>query len=387
MEKEKRETIKFLFSRYCNQLCTRDEYDQFLSLIAAAENDEDLHGLLDELWLEIGEREYQEAGTKQQGKEAGKFALWPRIAAAASIILALSFGGYILLHKPKPQQTAQNQKQDIAPGHNQATLTLANGKKIILTQSLNGQLATLGATLVNANGGNAITYTADQKGSPLTSRGDLEGAGVNTLSTARGEQSPYPLILVDGTKVWLNAASSIIFPTAFNGHDRTVKITGEVYFEVVHHAAQPFKVTVNGQTIEDVGTHFDINAYNDEPVMKTTVLEGSVKLSVGSATQILKSGQQAQVKAGSIALIPDADTEEAIAWHKGLFQFDYADIPAVMRQLSRWYDVDIAYEGKPANRHFSGKIYRDISALKVSDILNYSGIHFRIEGKKIIVEP
>ena len=305
---------------------------------------------------------------------------WQRIAAAASILLFLSVGGYFLFHKQLPQQqTAQNQKQDLAPGRNQATLTLANGSKIILTKTLRGQIAQQGNTLIQAGSGEAITYSSTN-----TTATKVE---YNTMSTAKGEMSPFPLILADGTKVWLNAASSITFPTAFTGNDRLVKITGEASFEVVHNAAKPFKVSVNGQTVEDIGTQFDINAYLDEPSMKTTLIEGSIRVSAGGTHKILMPGQQAQVKGNEIVVVPDADTEMAIAWKKGLFQYKDASIPAVMRQLARWYDVEIQYEGTIPDREFSGKIERNLKASQALDVLRFTKVHFRIEGKKIIVTP
>ena len=308
---------------------------------------------------------------------------WRRTAVAASILFCLGLGLYeYSLHENRPAtaEIAKNKVIDLPPGNNQATLILAGGRKIILTSNLHGQIAIQGNTTVQASAGGAIAYTP--------TNGIVSAIAYNTLSTTRGQQSPMPLILADGTKVWLNAASSITFPIAFNNKNREVKITGEVYFEVVHNAnRQPLRIIANGQVVEDIGTKFNINAYDDEPVVKTTLLEGSVKISAGRLVRKLKPGQQASVKDGAIKVISDSDTEEAIAWHKGLFQFEDADIPTVMRQLARWYNVDISYEGKISDRQFSGKIYRNISALKVSDILNYNDIHFRIEGKKIIVEP
>jgi transmembrane sensor len=308
---------------------------------------------------------------------------WRRTAAAASILLCLGLGMYeysIYKNQPLTNTITKNKMLDLPPGSNQATLTLAGGRKIILTSNLHGQIAVQGNTTVQSNPSGAIAYTPTNNIEKTIS--------YNTLSTTRGQQSPMPLILSDGTKVWLNAASSITFPIAFNSNNREVIITGEVYFEVVHNTKRPpLRIIANGQVVEDIGTKFNINAYDDEPVIKTTLLEGSVKILAGSLVRTLKPGQQASVKNGGIKVISDSDTEEAIAWHKGLFQFEDADIPTVMRQLARWYNVDISYEGKISDRQFSGKIYRNISALKVSDILKYNDIHFRIEGKKIIVEP
>lgn len=297
--------------------------------------------------------------------------LWPRIAAAASILLMLSAGGYFVLHKQKEQHSvAQNQQQDITPGHNQATLTLANGQKIVLTKGLSGTLAQQGLTQVQVNSGNAIAYTASGS----------EAAEVlyNTLTTKKGEQSPYPLILADGTKVWLNAQSSITFPTAFTGKERIVKITGEAYLEVAHNENQPFKVSVKGQTIEDIGTAFNIKAYDDEPHIKTTLIEGKIKVN----GLILKPGQETDGQS-----ISAGNTETAIAWQKGLFQFKHATLASVMREAARWYDVDISYENNIPPITFSGGIPRNVNASKLLDILKYTGVHFSIEGQKIIVKP
>jgi transmembrane sensor len=361
---------KNLIERYIAGEATEKELEAFFSLISRDELNVLLEASMDrEITLE---HEYT------VGKEAKQTNWFKYVAAAASlIIVSLS----VFLFKPKPiLQTAQNQPRDLAPGREQATLTLSGGRKIMLSSQLQGRIATQGNTQVQVQKGGALRYIP-------TGKTEIKIAN-NTLTTARGEESPYCLVLADGTKVWLNAASSITFPSAFNSVNHQVSITGEVYFEVVHDPQRaPLQIIAEGQVIEDIGTRFDINAYADEPVVKTTVLEGSVKLSAGPNHKMIAAGQQGQVKSGDITLIPNADMGLAIAWHKGLFQFDNATIPEVMRQLSRWYNVDISYAGVVPEQHFSGKIYRNMSALKASDILSYSGIHFRIEGKEIIVEP
>jgi transmembrane sensor len=243
---------------------------------------------------------------------------------------------------------------------------------------LRGFLANQGNIQIQAKSGNGITYIS--AGKPAS---EIE---YNMLSTLRGEQSPYPLILSDGTKVWLNSASSIKFPTAFTGLNRTVTLTGEAYFEVAHNAAKPFDVIAEGQTVEVLGTHFNVNAYKDEPSISTTLLEGKVKVMQGNKVVVLKPGQQA-INGNNELIVKIADTEMAIAWKNGLFKFDNADVPTLMRQLSRWYNVDVVYEGVPSSRRFSGKIYRNVNALTIADILSYKKIHFRIEGQRIIVMP
>jgi transmembrane sensor len=330
---------------------------------------------LDKVWARL-ESDYHK-------KKPQTIKLLPRIAAAASILLFLSVGGYFLFRKQTPQLTSQIQQQDIAPGSNRATLTLANGQKIILTKGLSGKLAQLGNALVQVNSGNAITYTVS------TTKSNLDiSVQYNTLSTVSGEQSPYPLVLADGTKVWLNAESSITFPTIFTGKERMVKITGEAYFEVVHNAVQPFKVTARGETIEDIGTHFNINAYNNEPSVNTTLLEGSVKVSTGSKNVTLIPGQQSLLSSTSNTIsIKATDIEDVIAWKDGYFAYKKANINTVMRQFARWYNVNVTYEGAIPTTMITGKVHRNVNASQALKILTYLDIHYRIDGNKIIITP
>jgi len=310
--------------------------------------------------------------------------LWTRFVAAASIIFCTSIGGYLLLHKQHLEQTV-SYKNDILPGHDQATLTLANGNKIILTKGLSGVLAQQGNTSIGVNGQSAISYIANAKKTSLS-------VAYNTLSTTVGEQSPYPLILADGTKVWLDAKSSITFPVVFTGKDRIVKITGEAYFEVAHNSAHPFKVAVKNQIVEDIGTRFNINAYDDENVVKTTLVQGSVKVSVPtSSLSALKAGvklnpgQQSILNSNGLN-IDNANIEETVAWKNGYFQFDNENISSVMRKLSRWYNIDVQYSGTISNEKFyaTSSRYKNISeVLKMLE--KTQGVHFTIEGRRISV--
>jgi transmembrane sensor len=258
-------------------------------------------------------------------------------------------------------------KNDIPPGHSQATLTLANGQQILLTKGLYTNL-TQGTTAIKIN--NGITYSTGLKGDAATT-------SYNTLSTANGEQSPYPLVLPDGSKVWLNAQSSITFPTAFNGRERIVKVTGEALFEVSHNAKQPFKVQTQKQTIEDIGTIFDVNAYADEPTTKTTLIAGKVKVN----DMLLAPGEQTD---GSH--IKTVNTKRYTAWKNGDFYFEDDSIQTVMRQLSRWYNIEIAYEGNITKDGFNAQISRSKNISAILHILeNTKGVHFKIEGRRIIV--
>ena len=304
-----------------------------------------------------------------------------RLLAAASVMLCIGVGAYFITKKQPAQQqfVAQTKPQDLKPGGNKAILTLANGKQIILTNAQNGVLASEGNTHISKTADGVVRY---DNGNNKHTAAEV---AYNAISTPRGGK--YTVTLPDGTTATLDALSSIRFPTAFTGKTREVTTTGQVYFEVAHNAAQPFRVTTKGQTVEVLGTHFNIDAYDDESAIKTTLLQGSVRIVSNGRQALLKPGQQAQVKpSGSdITVIPDADVDEVLAWTKGFFQFNNDDIRTVMGQLSRWYDVDVTYKGEVPNRTFSGKIYRNVNASQILEIMNLSKVHFKIEGKKIIV--
>jgi transmembrane sensor len=195
--------------------------------------------------------------------------------------------------------------------------------------------------------------------------------------------------LPDGSKVWLNASSSLRYPSAFAGNERKVELlSGEAYFEVEHNKAKPFKVVYNGQTIEDLGTQFDINTYKDEGYIKTTLLQGSIRLSNNGAAAVLKPGQQAltQNNSGEI-VINETNAENAAAWKDGKFRFDNASLNTVMNELQRWYNVDVKFEGNIPDAKFSGGTPMNSNLSEVLKVLELNGIHFRIEGRTIIVYP
>ncbi|GAA4312547.1 DUF4974 domain-containing protein [Mucilaginibacter gynuensis] len=290
--------------------------------------------------------------------------LWTKFTVAASIILCISFGGYYLMQKQQFGQS--NYKNDVAPGHSQATLTLANGQKILLTKGLHKQLAQ-GNTTIQIN--NGITYA--------NGISNKAAAAYNTLSTAIGEQSPFPLILPDGTKVWLNAQSSITFPTAFSGTERIVKITGEALFEVTHDARHPFKVQTQKQTIEDIGTIFNVNAYTDEKETRTTLVEGKVKVN----NILLNPGQQTDG-----LHLKTVNTNRYVAWKNNDFYFENDNIETVMKELSRWYNIEVKYEGNVTTENFTAQISRGKNISSILQILeNTKGVHFKIEGRRVTV--
>jgi transmembrane sensor len=327
--------------------------------------------------------EQQELPALDQPKAKPIIRIWPRVAVAAAILLALSLGSLLVLHKkPEPAVVeAQPTNNDLPPAGIRATLTLLDGKTIPLDSTQNNSLAQQGNTTLQSHDGR-LSYSPVQPTKPDTTQHTTPG--YNTLTTTPGEH--YAVVLPDGTKAWLNAGSSIVYPITFAGNERRVTVTGEVYLEIVHNPKQPFRVTVKGQTVEDIGTHLDIKAYDDDSTINTTLLEGSVKLHKGPASVTLKPGQQATIRPNDNAFqLKATDTVSAIGWVNGYFSFDRADIQTVMHEMARWYNVQVIFKGTLPKTMFKGKVYRNINASEALKILSYFGVHFRIEGKTIIV--
>jgi ferric-dicitrate binding protein FerR (iron transport regulator) len=208
----------------------------------------------------------------------------------------------------------------------------------------------------------------------------------NVLTTPRGGQ--YRIVLPDGTKVWLNAASYIKFPTTFSGDKRDIELKGEAYFEVAQNAKQPFEVSVSGMQVQVLGTSFNVNAYDDESNIKTSLIDGKVKVLNQSNASILAPGHEAVMNKNTNDIqVAAADVEDAIAWKNNVFSFQNADIPTIMRQIARWYDVEVSYEGKVSTEKFVGEVSRNSNVSEVLKILELNKVHFRIEGKKITVLP
>jgi ferric-dicitrate binding protein FerR (iron transport regulator) len=313
-----------------------------------------------------------------------------KVAVAAAILATIAITGVLLITRPRsaPAPAIAQQKHsapaDIQPGGNRAVLTLADGSTISLDSAHTGNLASQGTAKVLKIQDGELKYDA--------AAGSHATVSYNTLSTPRGGQ--YKLLLADGTRVWLNAASSIRYPTTFTGPDREVEISGEAYFEIAKNAAMPFRVLTIGSpgdkdpmTIDVLGTHFNVNAYCDEPVVRTTLLEGLVKVSKGKNTTLLRPGQAAQLlKDGDIQKIPDADLEAAVAWKNGLFEFSDEELPVILRQISRWYDIDVEYAGAVPTDRFSGSVSRNTTLSGVLKILRLSEIQVSVVNNKIIVK-
>jgi hypothetical protein len=301
------------------------------------------------------------------------------MAAAAAIILLLASVTYFLLTPGHKSQAVANQDHqpinDVAPpATNKASLTLANGKVIILDKAGMGSLATQGAANASKVNEDALAYTANADAA----------VEYHTLNVPKGSK-PMQLQLADGSEVWLNAASTITFPTVFANGDRKVSVTGEAYFEVTKNAGQKFLVEANGTTTEVLGTHFNINAYKDEPAVKITLLEGSVKVHSANKEGLLKPGQQASLANATISVHDNINIDEVMAWKNGLFEFNETDIQTIMRQIERWYDVEIVFEDK-LTQHFNGSIQRQVNASKVLTMLEKTGgLRYSIEGKKVMI--
>lgn len=311
--------------------------------------------------------------------------------AAASIVLVLLFsvGMYLFEYRQPVQQIAlHTQLHDITPGGNRALLTLSNGATIVLDSARQGQLASQGNSKIVKAASGLLLYQLAVGGKQVA--GGSRGSSVqyNTLTTPRGGQ--YQLVLPDGSKVWLNSASSIRYPTAFAGNERKVAITGEVYMEVAEDADHPFIVTTRNSSITVLGTHFNVMAYNDEPAVNTTLLEGSVKVSIPGkqVSTIIKPGQQASVSNTNQQdiRVKEVNANEVAAWIHGLLSLNDCSVEEFMNQLSRWYNVDIEYTGKaPPQKNFGGVIERNTPLSNVLSALDAIGIHTKLEGKKIIV--
>lgn len=332
------------------------------------------------------EDSYKLLKSKLQLQEETKVVrLWPRIAVAASIAVLIATGIFYFTQPKEENVQVAAKPQEIAPGGTKGVLTLSNGKQIVLSEiTAKDTIAQEGeenevTIKMNANG--EVTYIIN----PNTDGGKDDNS-FNTLSTPIGGQ--YNIILADGTKVYLNAVSSIKYPTQFNGDKRVVELEGEAYFEVAKNKNKPFIVKSNNQSIEVLGTHFNVHSYNNESVVKTTLLEGSVAVTYKNQKAILKPGQQSDVSDNfSKIKVKEVDPEEAVAWKNGRFKFDNADLKNVMRQLERWYGIKVEYRGNVSDVRFNGGTFRNKNLSEVLKVLELSNIKFKVEGKTVIVDP
>jgi transmembrane sensor len=373
----KREFLE-LRKKYLNGTASPDEIqllEQYYELFSEEEDITDEYTNEEVAQLE----EYLKEGITNSiiAKSRPRVPLYQTLIRAAAILLFVS-ATIILLYSRYTRKQIENKiavTYDVAPGGNKAILTLSNGSKVTLNNSKNGLLATQAGAMI---------LKKDSLLSYKSTAGNTDAITYNTITTPNGGQ--YQLVLADGTKVWLNAASSLKFPTQFNGNDRTVELTGEAYFEVTKDKHKPFNVKTASQTVQVLGTHFDVNSYTDEASIKTTLLEGSVKVYSASASVLISPGQQALLSNNQLLVNKNVDVNEVVAWKNGMFQFNDAGIQTIMRQIARWYNIDVEFKGKMPNNTYHGKISRNSNVSQVLRILELSGIDFTIEGRKIIVK-
>jgi transmembrane sensor len=408
-QNQNREQIAELVFKYLLRQLSEDEQaglDQWIA--ASPENQAEFQVLTDRARLKLRMEDYNQVANERIWKKIvndvpeltaarvkqNKY-VWFRVSIAAAVLVALLLGGWLFLtrsFKKSDSQQAVTTTKDISPGGNKAILILGDGTKLVLDSAQHGVLAQQGKTSISKKREGEVIYNANlpagQAGSPLT---------YNTITTPRGGQ--YHVVLPDGSHVWLNAASSIHFPIQFTEKERKVTVSGEAYFEVAKDKTKPFKVMVSPDgnelcEITVLGTHFNVSGYTNESYANATLLEGSINFTVNSENNKqnvkLQPGQQASVKKGNnnVSVINDENAESAILWVKGIFHFEKNNLSSVMRQLSRWYDVDVVYEGVIPEQKITGDAERDIPlSIMLQTLEQMTSVHFKVQGRTVKVTP
>lgn len=390
--------LGYLFNKYIQHQCSVSEEEELMALIADQENEQVVKDLVDKV-IKSTENEIEmpdgrssevlknilqhtDPGVIQMSKRNLRRIFRSRGVAVAIFVLFIA--GFAYWKGQYSDQTSSevmvsrvvDSPSVILPGRDVATLIMADGSEILLDSTGSQVLAVENGVKIKKDGG-ALVYSLENNtkdGKPL----------FNTLSTPRGGQ--FQISLPDGSRVWLNAASTLRYPVVFSGKYRDVELSGEAYFEVVSNGQKPFRVKAGESRVEVLGTHFNVNAYPDEAAIETSLLEGKVKVEKGIRSEILLPGQQAVLPASSKEIKKAyADVESVVAWKNGIFQFDGDDIAGIMRQIGRWYDVEVTFPDYVPVRHFEGKISRRAGLAEVLHILELSGVEFKVDGKKIMV--
>lgn len=329
--------------------------------------------LKDEIWSNTLER--SGLAIKPTSK---RLTMWTRIAAAAVIFIALGTALYFFTGGDRQQPNDLTVAADVSPGRNKAILTLANGKKIVLNDVAKGEISKQSGISVSKSDDGELIYTVidEEKSAEST---------INTIATPKGGQ--YTVILSDGTRVMLNSASSLSFPSSFKSKDRRVELNGEAYFEVAGNKLRPFRVVSGMQTVEVLGTHFNVNAYADEQTIRTTLLEGAVKVFTPKGSALIEPGEQVVANRLTMnAMVKrDVNTAKEISWINGVFSFEGDDLKSVMRQIARWYDVDVVYAGPLNDEKYFGEISRNSRLSEVFKILELNNVQFEVNGKTVKV--
>lgn len=366
-----------LYEKYLNNECSPEE----LELLRSYKDDFELADIDykdDQLQAKIYNKLLNSIAEQEKVKP---LFTWKKYAAAAAVLLTAAVTGLIWIQQANKKEVmvslppATAVKEEIKPGSNKAVLILGDGSVVELNDTVTGKIAQQGATIVSKTHSGQLTYEETGR--------EANEIIYNTINIPRGGQ--YSLTLPDGSKVWLNAATSLRFPTQLNGKERVVELNGEAYFEVAK-SKQPFFVKVKDMQVEVLGTHFNVMAYADEANINTTLLEGKVKLSSSTDDVILKPGQQGLFTPAAGFKVRTADTDQALAWKNGYFNFNDEELTSIMRKISRWYNVDIEYNSRNSKLSYAGVISRFKNVSDVLDMLSLTGtVQFKITDRRITV--
>ncbi|HVK50016.1 MAG TPA: FecR domain-containing protein [Pseudobacter sp.] len=373
------ERVQYLVQRFFDNACTPEEKEELAAWINMSGNDEPLKALLQDAWqqhtpdVQMPDDMSQRLLTAMFREEVkpARIGYLRWAAAAAAVIIACVAGWWLLKPEAPAPQIVEN--TTIEPGSSGAVLTLSDGRTVVLDSLNNGVIATQGNTSVAISNGQLVYDVKNAAGT----------IAYNTMTTPRGRQ--FQLVLPDGTNVWLNAASSITYPTEFSGTERKVSVTGEAYFEVAKHASLPFRVSIDkNNTVEVLGTHFNINAYKDDDRIRTTLLQGKVKVN----QSVLQPGEQAIADAAlGMSIDHSADLNQVMAWKNGIFNFNKASLEMVMKQLERWYNIEVQYAGKPPVMKITGKMDRGLSLQDILvDFLSKWDVKYTMKGRTVTVQ-
>jgi len=323
---------------------------------------------------ELADKIYGKIEQNVKPSQPYRSSLWPKLAVACVFLLLISSA---LIYFARTTKQTGNKlsiiKYDALPGNNHAILILGNGNQITLGINDKKLITNPDGQQIEADKGKLVYGRTN-------SHAAFNEVSYNTIITPAGGQ--YQVTLPDGSQVWLNAKTSLKYPVSFNGNERRVELSGEAYFEITHNAKQPFIVSTRGESVRVLGTHFNVSAYTDEQQVTTTLLQGSIQVATAQTHTLIKPGEQAILNVGDKRagfIVQSVNTDQAVAWKNGLFYFKTADIPTVMRTLARWYNLQVEFEGKMSAKTFSGKIYRNVNASNVVQILKYSGINAQLQ--------
>lgn len=388
-------TFITLVNKYLSNKATPEEEKRLLAYYdklqeSGTEWNELLMGSEDAMGAELYGRVL--SAIKKREAAPAKVVYFKRWYVAASVIFSLAAVSLLFFYythkltKPVNNRSPTANNNIISPGGNKALLTLSDGSTITLDDAAAGELAKQAGVSISKTANGELIYTIE--GSSLNST-KADELLYNTIQTPKGGQ--YQVVLPDGSKVWLNAESSLRYPTSFNGNVRSVELTGEAYFEVTKNKHLPFKVVSNDHVVEVLGTHFNISAYPDETTVKTTLLEGSVKVLSGRSKQsrLLKPGEQSKVGyADNEISIQQVNTEEAVAWKNGYFFFNDEDLKSIMNKFARWYNVEVEYKGNVDDLRFGGRVSRSKGLEQALKVIDQTGsVKIKIEGRRVIVMP